>query len=149
METAPYKYTVVDLAVVPELTPVMRHQLRSVALPLLSQRAPDPVLDVGPWVVRHTKASDLAAQIDALATHLAWGFFVFTSVDLVSVRHTLRRFNLATLPDRKRPVLFRYWDPRVMATFLEVATPEQRARFFEFIDRVEAPDGSFNARRED
>lgn len=70
------------------------------------------------------------------------GYFVEASIDIVSLRHALGRFNLARLPSKTTPVLFRYREPRIMRVFLHVAHPEQSARLFEW---VEAADGSFDA----
>lgn len=144
-----YKYAVVDLAAATSLRSAVLGKLRTVAEPLLARNAPIQVLEVGPWIVRLSKAEDIARALGTVGPDSPWGYYVYTSVDIVSLRQTLRRFNLVGLPGSPKPVLFRYWDPRVMRSFLEIASRSQRRSLFDFIDRVQALDGSFDAQATD
>ena len=106
---------------------------------------PVELLAVGPWLADLARLPELRTAIGKLDGNAPWGYSVHASIDIVSLRHTLRRFNLVEMPEPRRTVLFRYWDPRVMRMFLEIATREQRALLFEFIDRIEGPGGKFDA----
>ena len=140
--TDPFRYAVIDLASAPALRPAVPRLLSSVAEPLLARALPLQLLSVGPWLVDLAGAPEVAAALDALGPHAPWGYYLQARVDIVSLRQALRKFNLAQLPDVKREVLFRYWDPRVLRIFLDHCTPVQRARFLEWVDHVEFADGT-------
>jgi hypothetical protein len=142
-------YAVIDLASAPELSPVIMGQQWFQAQPLFTPETPIEVLSVGPWLSNTAHLPDLMPILDAYDEGVPWGFLVHASIDIVSLRRTLRRFNTVEIPNPRRTVLFRYWDPRVMATFLQVATRQQKTLLFEFIDRIEGPKGSFDARYDD
>ena len=63
------------------------------------------------------------------------GIFLTSDQRLRSVRRHLRSLTHAEMPDGEM-VLFRFYDPRALRTFMPVATPEQRAGMFgDVIDR--------------
>lgn len=125
---------------------MIRKRLRSEAVTLFAENTASRVLDAGPWVVHLAKAPEVARALERLDPSLPWGYYVHASIDLMSLRQTLRRFNLARLPNPDREVLFRYWDPRVMKAFLKIGSRSQRSKLFDFIDLIEAADGSFVGR---
>lgn len=59
----------------------------------------------------------------------SWGIFLSTDAELNALRRHLRRFLSVKLPDG-RQVLFRFYDPRVLRTFLPTCTGEELERFF-------------------
>ena len=140
--SASFRYAVIDLASAPTLRPAIPRLLSSIAEPLLARTMPLQLLQVGPWLVHLADAPEVAAALAALGPAAPWGYYLHAKVDIVSLRQALRKFNLAQLPDAQREVLFRYWDPRVLRIFLDHATPVQRGRFLEWIDRVEWADGT-------
>lgn len=144
--TAPFRYAVIDLANAERLRPAVTGLRSSFAEPLLDRSFSPKLLQVGPWLVRLSKAPEVESALGTLAPGTPWGYYLYASFDLQSVRQALRRFNLVTLADASRPLLFRYWDPRVLEVFLNVAEPHQHAQFFEWIARVEDADGRFDAR---
>lgn len=137
-----FRYAVVDLASAVALRPVVPRLLSAVAEPLLARSMPLQLLEVGPWLVHLADAPEVAATIAGYGNAVPWGYFVHSRVDILSLRQSLRKFNLAKLPDRPKEVLFRYWDPRVLKIFLHRATMVQRGQFFAWIDRVEWADGT-------
>lgn len=142
-----FRYAVVDLAAAPGLAPVVMGRLASDAQPLFAPTLAVEVLAVGPWIVDLRRVPELEPEIDAHHARTPWGFFVETSVDIVSLRRVLRRFNYVHIPAKTQPVLFRYWDPRVMRGFLKIATRAQLTVLFEFIDRLEGAAGLFDEKR--
>ncbi len=142
-----FRYAVVDLASAPGLGKIVMGRLSREAQPLFSPDLAFDILAAGPWLADLDRLPELEPAIDAEFRTVPWGYFVETSVDIVSLRRVFRRYNYVRVPDRREPVLFRYWDPRVMKGFLDVATREQREVLFEFIDRLEDPGGSFDAKR--
>lgn len=129
------------------MSPVVTGQQWFEAQPLFTPDSPIDVLAVGPWLANTAHLPDLLPLLEGLAEDVPWGFLVHTSIDIVSLRRVLRRFNAVEILGPRRTVLFRYWDPRVMATFLGVATRQQKSLLFEFIDRIEGPRGSFDVWR--
>ena len=137
-----FRYAVVDLASSVALRPVVPRLLSSVAEPLLARTLPLQLLQVGPWLVDLAGAPEVARTIAGYGAGVPWGYFLHADVDIVSLRQSLRKFNLAKLPDHPREVLFRYWDPRVLRIFLAQAPAVQRSRFMEWVEAVEWPDGT-------
>lgn len=144
LDVEPFQYAVIDLAVAETLQEDILGLLPSAAEPLLARKYPQELLRVGPWLVRLSKAADVQHALTEMAADVPWGYYVYSTFDIVSLRHSLRRFNLVRVPGIEREVLFRYWDPRVMQVFLDTATPQQRAKLFELIDQIKAGDGSFD-----
>ena len=117
------------------------------AQPLFSPKLDIEILSVGPWIVNTMRVPELEETIDAKYANVPWGYFIDTTVDIVSLRRALRRYNYVEVPTQTNPVLFRYWDPRVMENFLKIATREQLRVLFEFIERFEGPPGTFDVKR--
>ncbi|MEM9502133.1 MAG: DUF4123 domain-containing protein [Pseudomonadota bacterium] len=75
-----------------------------------------------------------------------WGIVIQSPLSLKKLRRHLRKFTTARLPEGD-VVLFRFWDPRVFATFAESGSEEEVAPFFEMIDAVIADLGQDGRRR--
>ena len=142
------RFAVVDLASAEALAATIGALQPPQAETLLSREMPAKLLQVGPWLVDLNRCPQVAAALAELGKTVPWGYYVHSDVDLLSLRRGLRRFNLVTMPGFERPVLFRYWDPRVLRDFIAVATPAQRRQFMEWIARIESADGSFDLRSE-
>lgn len=149
VEKCLFRYAVVDLASAPQLVPIVMGRLSAEAQPLLSPDFDRRILEVGPWLVDTAKVPELEPATETICPGVPWGYFVATSIDIVSLRRALRRYNVVELPDPEREVLFRYWDPRVMKVFLQIATRTQKRLLFEFIDRIESPYAGFDVSRPD
>ena len=72
----------------------------------------------------------------------SWGLFVTSSAGFDDVRRHLRKFNIAYREDGT-PLVFRFYDPRVLRVFLPTCTESERRRFFGPIDAflAESEDG--------
>ncbi len=71
-------------------------------------------------------------EFDWLLTELwksPWGYFVIARSDLATLRTHFRRYLTVKLPDGKK-VLFRFYDPRVLKTFLESSEPQEVTEFY-------------------
>ncbi len=131
------RYAVIDLASTQSLRPIITALKPAAAEPLFARSFAPELLEVGPWLVRLSKTSEIARALTRMGADVHWGYFIYTTVDIALLCQSLRRFNLARIPDMPDKMLFRYWDPRVMRVFLEVASHEQRARLFEGITCIE------------
>ena len=136
-----FRYAVVDLASAVSLRPVVPRLLSAIAEPLLDRSMPLHLLEVGPWLVLLDDAPEVDRTLAGYGTGVPWGYYLHAQVDLLSLRQSLRKFNLAQLPDRPKPVLFRYWDPRVLRIFLDRTSATQRGQFMSWIDSIAWPDG--------
>jgi len=58
-----------------------------------------------------------------------WGIFVYCDSGHEALRTHLRHFLTVRLPDRSE-VFFRFYDPRVLRTFLDSSTPSELETFF-------------------
>jgi hypothetical protein len=61
---------------------------------------------------------------------LHWGVFALSDADLRAMRQHLRKLNMVYDPVTHKPLLFRYYDPRVLRIFLPTCDAEQIAEFF-------------------
>ena len=62
-----------------------------------------------------------------------WGILAFAATDLDSLRKHFRRFLKVEGPDGQK-LYFRFYDPRVLPTFLNSCGPEEAIRFFGPVD---------------
>lgn len=143
-----FRYAVVDLATADGIRDAVMRKLPSDKAPLLGRKMPYPLLANGPWILRLSKTLTARGIREEDLVNENWGYFIEADIDIDSLRQTLRRFNLVRLEGRPTPVLFRYWDPRIMKVFLRVSTKQQRRSLFEFIETIKFADGETYSRAE-
>lgn len=83
----------------------------------------------GPWLVRIRAGSKLLDELLAEGWGQSWGVYLTCSQPILEVRKQLRRFLMVKLPDG-RQVFFRYYDPRVLRTYLQTCTAAEVTAFF-------------------
>jgi hypothetical protein len=95
----------------------------------------------GPWLVRLPPTTALLEELVRDGWGNSWGVYLTCERELADVRRHLRKFLTVKLPDG-RQVYFRYYDPRVLRTYLPTCTPEELTSFFGPIRRyiLESPD---------
>jgi hypothetical protein len=59
-----------------------------------------------------------------------WGVFARSTVSSAQIVRHLKRFNLVRLPEDDAPMLFRFYDPRVLVPFLGHSSPTELREFF-------------------
>ena len=98
---------------------------------------------VSPHLVELTPDDPLAAAWATTGRGANWGVMIESSAGLHKVWRRVRHFTQATLPDGTGPLLFRFWDPRVLRVYMPLIEPEQLSAWFEDIDvwRIESEDG--------
>lgn len=87
-----------------------------------------------PWIVRLPRQCDFLDELVADGWGHSWGVYLTCDRPLAEVRKHLRRFLEVKLPDG-RLVCFRYYDPRVLRTYLPTCTPVEIASFLGPITR--------------
>ncbi len=95
-----------------------------------------------PWLVRIDPGEPLLPIWGEHGVGRNWGIQCESPLAIDALRKLLRRFLQAKLPDGT-VALFRFYDPRVFATYIAAATPEERTPWFTDVGRyvVEKPDG--------
>jgi len=84
------------------------------------------------WAIAPYLAQADGALLDWVVENLwndPWGILAAAPVDLPALRKHFRRFLTVRNPAGK-PMYFRFYDPRVLPTFLSTCTPEEAAEFF-------------------
>lgn len=96
----------------------------------------------GPWLVRLSPEAEVLKEIVREGWGQSWGVYLTASLSLSEVRKHLRKFLIAKLPDG-RQVYFRFYDPRVLRTYLPTCTTTEVANFVGPIKRflVESVEG--------
>jgi hypothetical protein len=125
-------YAVIDTAQDPALHPLVTATLEHQCL-VSGEIA--PVLAAAlPYVVPMRKGEPLAEAWTAHGSGRNWGILLQSSRGAEALRTHFKKFINAMLPDGT-VALFRFYDPRVFRTYIAAATPEERAPWFDGIDR--------------
>ena len=98
---------------------------------------------VAPYLVRLEAGSEFAEWVLREGWGVHWGIFVVSAASLRALRDHFREFHNVELPDQ-RTVLFRYYDPRVLRSFLPACNYSELREFFgpvqSFIAEGETPE---------
>jgi hypothetical protein len=86
--------------------------------------------DVAPYVVRLPQGSRLLASLVGEGWGKRWGIYAVCSLPFKELRRHFRRFLMVHDEATAERMYFRFYDPRVLATFLDAATPAQRDTLF-------------------
>lgn len=96
------------------------------------------VVPVGPWLIDLDKCSDLRRIWIDQVRNVETGYTITTTLGLADLRRHLRKFALAEIEGQSKPVLFRYFDARIIRAFLlEIFTPEERQKFLAPMQHLE------------
>jgi len=92
--------------------------------------------DVAPYLVHLRADSGLLTRLVTEGWGDAWGIYVDSAADFVTVRRHFRQFLLVEAEGEPHRLFFRFYDPRVLHTFAAGITPEQREAFLASIERI-------------
>jgi len=84
---------------------------------------------VAPYLVKLKKDSTLLDTLVREGWGQSWGVYLTSPSEFADMRRHLRHFLEVKLPDGKQ-VYFRFYDPRVLRTYLPTCTPEEVNQFF-------------------
>lgn len=123
-------FGVIDLAsAVPLRSKVVRLEPQ-LGCSLLDAKTYLDVVPVGPWLIDLGKCPDLRRIWIQEVRNADLGYTIHADLNLTDLRRHLRKFALAEVEGHPAPVLFRYFDARIIRAFLlEVFTPEERQSF--------------------
>ena len=104
----------------------------------------DPLIaEVAPYLVLLPKKSAEVRRLLDAAWGNSWGVFLASKSTIDGLRRHLRFF-LTVHTEKKKKLLFRFYDPRVLRPYLPSCTPEEMEKFFGPIDQyvIEGEDPS-------
>ncbi len=141
-------YGVLDCARAPHLYEQAARLEPEAADCLFAGKLDPRVRRVSPFVVELAPSDPLSKLWRSEGWGEAWGILLSSSAGLPAVRRRLRHFTQARLPDGSGPMLFRFWDPRVLRTYMPLIEPSAIQAWFQDIDRyiLETEDGSGSIR---
>ena len=88
----------------------------------------DELAPFGPWLVQLPSDAAFLEELVRDGWGASWALYLTCDATLVEVRRHLRKFLIVKLPDG-RQVYFRYYDPRVLRTYLPTCTAAEVAEF--------------------
>jgi hypothetical protein len=88
------------------------------------------IAECAPYLVRLQQGSAFTQWLvgNCLGNH--WGIFALSQEELPKLLHHFRKLNIIYDGDSNQPVLFRYYDPRVLRNFLPTCSREVVVDFF-------------------
>ena len=91
---------------------------------------------VAPYLVQLQKDSRLLGALVQEGWGNHWGIYFTSSASFIEVRRHLRKFLMIELEGDPGRFYFRFYDPRVLHSFLPTCSAEQRKDFFGPIARL-------------
>jgi hypothetical protein len=122
-------FAVLDGASVPELLDKLYGSLRPEFECLYRGDLEPDLAEIAPYLVRLDAGSEFTDWVLAEGWGKHWGVFAVTSADLRAMRMHLRRFVMVHDAEGK-PLYFRYYDPRVLRTYLPTCNSKELEEFF-------------------
>jgi len=85
--------------------------------------------EVAPYLVLLEPETEFAEWVISEGWGNHWGVFAISEVDLQAMRQHLRRL-LTVYDESGKPLLFRFYDPRVLRTYIPTCNSEELAAIF-------------------
>ena len=121
-------FAVLDGACIPDLRDVM-HELDPEHCCLYRGELEPDMAEVAPYLVSLEPESEFTSWLIEEGWGNHWGIFVLTPADLKTMRNHFRKLLTVYDPNGK-PMLFRYYDPRVLRVYLPTCNAEELAAIF-------------------
>ncbi|MGC9969390.1 MAG: DUF4123 domain-containing protein [Bryobacteraceae bacterium] len=122
-------FAVLDGASVPDLLDKLYGAQRPQFECLYTGEIKPDLAEVAPYLVRLEPKSEFTEWVIKEGWGKHWGVFVVAPVDFLAMRHHLRRFLMVHGSDGKA-FYFRYYDPRVLRTYLPSCNSGELTEFF-------------------
>jgi hypothetical protein len=91
--------------------------------------------EVAPYLIKIEADSPFTDWLIQSNLGKPWGIFLVAPADLRILRQHFRRFLTVYRQDTGKPLLFRYYDPRVLRSYLPACNPEELSAFFGPVER--------------
>jgi len=121
-------FAVLDGASIPDLVKSLYQHEPEYCCLYRGELQPD-IATVAPYLVRLEPDDEFSQLVLREGWGAHWGIFLTSPVTLRALRDHFREFHTVELPDQ-RTVLFRYYDPRVLRSFLPACNEAELATFF-------------------
>lgn len=121
-------FTILDGASIPDLR-MSLHQHQPEHICLYRGELADDIAEVAPYLVQLEKEAEFTNWVFTQGWGEHWGIFALTNEPLVEMRQHFRRFLTVSGPDHK-PLIFRYYDPRVLRVYLLTCNAEELKTIF-------------------
>jgi hypothetical protein len=134
-------FAVLDGASVPDL-PLKIYEMQPHAACLYRGELEPDLAEVAPYLVElfpGTTFTEWLLSEGLRGDH--WGIFARSPFSLVELRKHFRKF-LTVYDDAGNPLLFRYYDPRVLVKFLPTCEPDALEKLFNRVTDYLAEDGA-------
>jgi uncharacterized protein DUF4123 len=95
----------------------------------------EPMWDAAPYLVRCVRDSEFLNWVVERGWGDSWGIFVNSRANLEDVCRHFQEFLIVQNEDGKE-MYFRFYDPRVLPSFLSTCAPEERVKFFGPVNQV-------------
>ncbi len=123
-----HTYAVLDGASVPDL-PVKLYEMRPPNICLYRGELPPDLQYVAPYLVHLLPETEFTNWLLTECWGRHWGIFAQSSLNMRGMRKHFRSL-LTVYDETGKPLLFRYYDPRVFLTFLPTCNAEELETFF-------------------
>lgn len=107
----------------------------------------DSMAAIAPYLVLLDPQSWLLEALVAEGLGRSWGLFLDCPLPFKEMRRHLRRLLMVHLEGEEELLYFRFYDPRVIRTFLPSCTPDQLNQFYGPIKQFWAEDGNMKLLR--
>lgn len=121
-------YAILDGAGIPDLLPKLYDAKPPFECLYRGELEPD-IAAVAPYLVHLEANSALVDWILQSGWGKGWGIFVSADGNLPAMRRHFRRF-LTVHDEAGKPMLFRFYDPRVLRLYLPTCTPKELSLLF-------------------
>jgi hypothetical protein len=122
-------YAILDGGSIPDLLDKLYGAQRPEFECLYTGEIKPDLAEVAPYLVRLEPKSEFTEWVIKEGWGKHWGVFVLAPVDFRAMRHHLRQFLMVHGSDGKS-FYFRYYDPRVLRTYLPSCSPGELTEFF-------------------
>jgi hypothetical protein len=122
-------YAILDGGSIPDLLDKLYGAQRPEFECLYTGEIKPDLAEVAPYLVRLEPKSEFTEWVIGQGWGKHWGVFVVAPVDFLAMRHHLRRFLMVHGSDGKS-FYFRYYDPRVLRTYLPSCNSGELTEFF-------------------
>ncbi len=124
-------YAVLDGASVPDL-PTKLYEMRPQHICLYRGELEPDIAEVAPYLVRMVPETEFSNWVINEGWGKHWGIFAQTQFSIYEVRKHFRAF-LTVHDEEGNPMLFRYYDPRVLRKFLPTCNADELGVFFKTV----------------
>jgi hypothetical protein len=126
-------FAILDGASIPDLLDMLYQHYPEFVCLYRGELDPD-IAEVAPYLVRLEQKTPVTDWLLTRGWGKHWGIFVTTKSDLTAVRQHFRRF-LTVHSSDGTPMLFRYYDPRVLRVYLPTCNAQELATVFGPVER--------------